>query len=82
MVTQTTRRDKTTELYSPTTNSISEANPTEDTSSSTSNPTAISTILTKQRIDDHTAYRATTTVQRIINDNAANILTTSSTGDN
>ena len=81
-VTRNTRRDKTTELYSPTTNSMSTVNPTEDTSDSTSNPSALSTILTTQGIDDNTLHQATSTVQRKITDNAANILTTSSIGKN
>ena len=52
-------RDETTLLYSPTTDSVSEVNLTITTSSSTSNPPALSTILTTQRIDDHTAHQTT-----------------------
>ena len=55
---------------------MSTENPTEDTSSSTSYPSALSTTLTTQRIDDHTLHQTTTTVQRKITDKTANILTT------
>ena len=85
MITRNTRRDETTVLYSPTTNSISEVhvNPTRATSGSTSNPRDLSTILTTQRIEDHTAHKTTTTVQRRITDNTADLLaTTRSLGKN
>ena len=55
---------------------MSTVNPTEDTSDSTSNPSALSTILITQGIDDNTLHQATTTGQRKITDKTANILTT------
>ena len=50
------------------------------TSSSTSNPPVLSTILTKQGVEDHTGHKTTPTVHRKINDNTAT--TTRSIGKN
>ena len=76
-------RDETTLLYSPTTDSISEVNPTITTSSSMSNPPALSTILTTQRIDDHTVSQTSATAKIKISDPTATLPTTTrSTGNN
>ena len=77
MTTPTTTRDETTVPYLLTTSNTATENPTEATSSSTSNPPGLSTIPTTQRIDDHTAHQTTS-----IEKTATLLITTGSMGKN
>ena len=77
MITPTTRRDENTVSNSLTPSSTTTENATEATSSSTSNPRALRTILTTQRIDDHRAHQTTR-----IEKTATLLITTGSIGKN